>query len=123
MFVREAINAINLALAISSAVASFMPKIFCWFGQIRTQTLNNMIVPNHAPRPITSIPAEKVNAPIAPPKPSNAPTPVNQVTAADIRNQSNALGAIYLLIAAGPGPPLSFSAKAAPTPGTCTKLK
>ena len=40
------------ALAISSAPAWTIPRIFFWFGQMNTQTLNNMIVPSHAPIPI-----------------------------------------------------------------------
>ena len=53
VLVREARNATRLALAISSGVAGFMPRIFFWLGQMRTQTLKSMMVPNHAPTPIS----------------------------------------------------------------------
>lgn len=52
VFERDAMNAMFLAFATSSAVASTMPKTFFWFGQMSTQTLNNMIVPSQAPIPI-----------------------------------------------------------------------
>ena len=48
--VREAIAAVNLAFAISSALASTIPRTFFWFGQIRTQTLKSIIVPIQAPK-------------------------------------------------------------------------
>ena len=41
-----------------------------------------------------------------------AQAPVNQVAAAAMRNHSRALGATYLPIAAGPGPPSSAKASA-----------
>ena len=53
VLVREAISATFFAAAISSALACFMPRIFFWFGQISTQTLNSMMVPSQAPMPIT----------------------------------------------------------------------
>ena len=49
---RDARNATLRALAFSSSVAGFMPRIFCWFGQMRTHTLKSMMVPSHAPTPI-----------------------------------------------------------------------
>ena len=52
VFKRDAMNATFLAFAISSAPASTSPKIFFWFGQIKTQTLKSMIVPSQAPMPI-----------------------------------------------------------------------
>ena len=48
--VLEAIAAVNLALAISSALASTIPRTFFWFGQIRIHTLNSIIVPIQAPK-------------------------------------------------------------------------
>ena len=48
--VREAIAAVNLAFAISSALASTIPRTFFWLCQIRTHTLNNIIVPIQAPK-------------------------------------------------------------------------
>ena len=52
VFVRDARNAVRLPLAMASGVASTMPSTFFWFGQIKIHTLNNMIVPHHAPIPI-----------------------------------------------------------------------
>ena len=49
VFAREARNATRRAFAICSAVASTMPSTFFWFGQIKTQTLNTMMVPSQAP--------------------------------------------------------------------------
>jgi len=51
--VREAMAATLRAPAFSSSVAGTMPKIFFWFGQMNTQTLNSMMVPSQAPMPIT----------------------------------------------------------------------
>src|SRR5689334_12351686 len=51
VLVREARNATRRAFAFSASVAGFMPRIFCWLGQMRTQTLKSMIVPSHAPTP------------------------------------------------------------------------
>src|SRR5690606_20967255 len=51
---REALPAVARAAAFCSSVALTMPSTFFWFGQMRTQTLNSMIVPSHAPVPITS---------------------------------------------------------------------
>ena len=122
VLVRDARSAVFFALAMTSALCSLpsRPRIFFWLGQISTQTLNSMIVPNQEPKPITAMPFVNMNASIMPcmPPPSwaNALSPVNQVTAAAIRNHNRALGAMYLLIAAGCGP--SGLANAAPTPGT-----
>jgi hypothetical protein len=52
VLVREARNAMRRALAFSGSVAGTMPRIFFWFGQISTQTLNSMMVPSQAPTPI-----------------------------------------------------------------------
>ncbi len=52
VFVRDAIIATFLADAMRSALTSTMPSTFFWLGQIRTHTLNNMIVPSQAPTPI-----------------------------------------------------------------------
>ena len=71
--------------------------------------------------PIMVIPFVKSMLGTAPPTYDNAPNPVNHVASAPHLNHANARGATYLLIAAGPGP--SVSAVAAPTAGTCTKLK
>ncbi|MFM2434181.1 MAG: hypothetical protein RL063_160, partial [Pseudomonadota bacterium] len=46
ILVRDASIATRRAIAFSASEAGFMPNIFCWFGQINTQTLNNIIVPN-----------------------------------------------------------------------------
>ncbi len=54
VLVRDAISATILAVPIWSALASTMPRIYFWFGQIRIQTLYNMMVPSHAPTPIVS---------------------------------------------------------------------
>ena len=43
VFVRDARNAVRLPFAISSALASTMPSIFFWFGQINTHTLKSII--------------------------------------------------------------------------------
>ena len=51
---REASIATRRALAFSSSVAGTMPSTRFWFGQIKPQTFNNMIVPSHAPMPITN---------------------------------------------------------------------
>ena len=75
-----------------------------------------MIVPIHAPRPITWKPGASMYAfAIAPLTPSNT-KPRIKVVAAAIRNHRSARGAMYLPIAAGPGP--SVSANASPIPGT-----
>ena len=42
------------ALALAASSAGTIPSTFFWFGQISTQTLNSMIVPSHAPMPMTS---------------------------------------------------------------------
>jgi len=52
VFDRDAMNAMFLALATCSGVASTIPSTFLWFGQIYTHTLNTMMVPSHAPIPI-----------------------------------------------------------------------
>ena len=57
VLVRDARNATRRAFAIWSAVASTSPSTFFWFGQMKTQTLNSMMVPSHAPTPINSAPA------------------------------------------------------------------
>ena len=49
---REARKAVRRALSFSSSVAWTSPRIFFWFGQISTHTLNSMMVPSHAPTPI-----------------------------------------------------------------------
>ena len=56
MLVRDARNATRRALFFSSSVAGFMPRIFCWLGQISAHTLNSMIVPSHAPTPMPAMP-------------------------------------------------------------------
>ena len=126
-FVREASSATLRAFAFSSSVAATMPRIFFWFGQISAQTLNSMIVPSHAPMPITSW-YVLTDSPVMPS--ANAPRllpraryqkPVSQVATAAQRNHHSARGAMYLLMPAPPGPPLS--AAAAASPGTCTTLK
>ena len=110
---RDAMAATTLALAFSSSEADTIPRIFFWFGQISTQTLNNMMVPSQAPVPIMTAPLPSMKALVKPtPISSSAAAPVNQVSNAAQRNQSNARGATYLPIAAGPGPSLSAAAVA-----------
>ena len=41
---RDALPAILRAAAFSSSVAGTSPRIFFWFGQMKTHTLNNMMV-------------------------------------------------------------------------------
>ena len=59
---RDALDAILRAAAFSSSVAGASPRIFFWFGQMKTQTLNNMTVPSHAPTPIVRNPGCSVKA-------------------------------------------------------------
>ena len=95
-----------------------MPRIFFWFGQISTQTLNSMMVPSHAPMPMIEVVAvlrrraeregaDEVRAP-------RYQAPVSQVATAAQRNQNSARGAMYLVMPAPPGPPLSAAATARP---------
>ena len=60
--VRDARKAVRRALAFSSSVAGFMPRIFCWLGQMSAQTLMSMIVPSQAPTPMPAIPFDNVKA-------------------------------------------------------------
>ena len=95
----------------SSSPACFMPSTFCWFGQMITQTLNAMMMPNHMPKPIVAAPATPAGADIAlsvipnaralPRYPSIHATssPNATVDSAAQRNQNNARGAITLLMA------------------------
>ena len=117
-----------LAFAISSGLALTMPSTFFWFGQIRTQTLNSMIVPSHAPTPIViaywltgSEPMPSMKAFASWPLCIRKLAPDSQVTSAPQRNQASARGATYLVMPAPPGPPVSPAAS--PSAGTCTKLK
>ncbi len=59
---RDALAAILRAAAFSSSVADTIPRIFFWFGQMKTQTLNNMMVPSQAPMPIVRTPGCNANA-------------------------------------------------------------
>jgi hypothetical protein len=52
VLVREARNATRRALFFSSSVADTRPRIYFWFGQISTHTLNSMMMPSHAPMPM-----------------------------------------------------------------------
>ena len=81
VLVREARSATRRALFFSSSVAGFIPRIFCWFGQISVHTLISMIVPSHAPTPIPAMPFCSVNAGTNW-LPSNA-APASQVTIAE----------------------------------------
>src|ERR1700694_3280013 len=98
---RDARPAILRAAAFSSSVAGTMPKIFFWFGQMNTQTLNNMIVPSQAPTPLVRKPDCNVNAfTTAPPLFAPYPViryraPVTQVATAAQRNHRSARGAMY----------------------------
>ena len=118
---REALPAILRALAFCSSVAGTMPRIFFWFGQISTQTLNSMIVPSHAPMPIDHLvqihriaaqPEREGAAEVA--AAGQVPGAVSQVETRAQRNQSSARGATYLVMPAPPGPPLSAAAAARP---------
>jgi hypothetical protein len=60
--VRDARNATRRAVAFSSSVAGFNPRIFFWLGQIRAHTLKSMIVPSHAPTPMPAMPCLSVKA-------------------------------------------------------------
>src|SRR5210317_2362003 len=107
VFEREARKAVFLALATSSALASTMPRTFFWFGQMSTHTLNNMIVPNHAPTPIVipywftgSVLRPSMNALPNCPLWKRKLAPVIQVANAPQRNQASARGATYLVIPA-----------------------
>ena len=91
VLVRDAIKATTLALAFCSSVASTIPRIFFWLGQINTHTLKSIMVPNHAPTPINAMLSVNVNAATTPePSPpcriSSAAAPVNQVKTDDQRN-------------------------------------
>ena len=77
-----------------------------------------MIVPNHAPIPITAKPLLSMNASLNIPICIKMVAPDNQVARAAQRNHNKAVGAIYLLIDAAPGPPPSTSDNAVATPGT-----
>ena len=116
VFVLDANKATLLALPYSSSVAFFIPKTFCWFGHISTQTLNNIMVPNQEPKPIASYPFCNKNA-SEKFAPSNA-APASHVANAAHLNHNNARGATCLVI-----PPALPSAAAAFKAGTCTKLK
>src|SRR6266404_1189127 len=48
---RDARPAVLRAAAFSSSVAGTSPRIFFWFGQMKTHTLNSMMVPSQAPTP------------------------------------------------------------------------
>ena len=113
---RDASNATRRALFFSSSVAGFMPRIFCWFGQMIAQTLNSMIVPSHAPMPMPAYPLASVNA-VTKCAPSSA-APASQVTTADQRKYSRARGATCRVM-----PAAVLSAVAALSAGTWTKLK
>src|SRR5690606_38119465 len=52
MFVRENSMAVRAALALASASASTMPRAIFWFGQMKAQTLMNMMIASHMPAPI-----------------------------------------------------------------------
>ena len=55
VLMREASPAMRAARFFSSGCAGTMPSTFFWFGQIRNQTLNHMIVPSHMPMPIVGV--------------------------------------------------------------------
>src|SRR5574340_1541219 len=57
VLVREARKATRRALFFCSSEAGVMPRIFFWVGQISAQTLNSMMVPSHAPMPISAVSA------------------------------------------------------------------
>src|SRR6202021_170457 len=59
---RDARAAVLRAAAFSSSVAGISPRIFFWFGQMKTQTLNSIMVPSHAPTPIVRNPGRSMNA-------------------------------------------------------------
>src|SRR5579859_698981 len=128
-FTREAMPAVLRALAFSASVAATIPRIFFWFGQIRTQTLNSMMVPSQAPVPMTAryeggeapATAPKVKAPRKLPDLPRSHAPPTQVATAPQRNQKSARGATYLVMPAPPGPPLSAAASA--SAGVCATLK
>ena len=61
-FMREAYRATLRAAAFCSSVAGTIPRIFFWLGQMSTQTLNNMMVPSHAPTPMARTPGYNANA-------------------------------------------------------------
>src|SRR5580700_9471369 len=100
---REALPAVLRAAAFSSSVAGTMPRIFFWFGQIKTHTLNSMIVPSHAPMPMITIdgpelPEAMPNVKVSTRRPwidDNSHRPVRNVATAPQRNHSNARGATY----------------------------
>ncbi len=119
-FTREAMPAALRALAFSSSVAGFMPRIFFWFGQMMPHTFSSMIVPSQAPMPMTTCPGASAKA-LMRPDSASSQNPASQVARAAQRNQNSALGARYLVMAAPPGPPLS--AAAAASPGVWTTLK
>ena len=68
-------------------------------GLFNIQTFKAMIVPNQAPMPMTAAPGWKVKAAPRMPIFPRIAAPDSQVATAAQRNQSNAGGAIYLLIA------------------------
>jgi hypothetical protein len=116
VLVRDARKATRRALFFSSSVAETMPRIFFWFGQISTHTLNSMMVPSQAPMPIGPMPlrSRKASTKYGPSKAA----PAIQVTTAAQRKNSRARGATCLVMpAAVPSAPAFFSA------ATCTKLK
>src|SRR6267142_971022 len=100
-FTREAMPAALRARAFCSSVAATMPRIFFWFGQITPQTLSSMIVPSHAPMPITTNPEWNVKALTKFSLRSHAPP--SQVASAAQRNQNRARGATYFVTPAPPG--------------------
>src|SRR5277367_3964211 len=103
--IRDALPAVLRAAAFCSSVAGTMPRIFFWFGQMNTQTLNNMIVPNHAPMPMIVV--DGLDVPEAMPKvkvsssrpcsEESSQQPVRNVNTAPQRNQSRARGAAYFV--------------------------
>ena len=106
-----------------------MPRIFFWFGQMKTQTLNSMIVPSQAPIPMITVmgpelPEARPNVKVSMSRPGsedNSQRPVTNVATAPQRNHNKARGATYFEMPAPPGPPLS--AAAAARAGVCTTLK
>ena len=105
-----------MAFAISSALASTIPRTSFWLGHIKTQTLKSIIVPIQDPKPIASYPGLSKKASTKP-DPNN-PAPAIHVTNAAHLNHNNARGATCFVI-----PEPVPSAAASFNAGTCTKLK
>src|SRR5260221_1565490 len=122
VLVREASPAMRPARFFSSGCAGTMPSTFFWFGQMRNQTLNHMMVPSHMPKPMAVLCALWSPMPslIALPRQPFIPArmrPVTIVAMAPQRNQNSAVGAMNLVIAG------FCSSGILGIDGVCTKLK